>query len=110
MRGALRNAWDPLRRFSDVRWFVKERYIPMRRGKWSPAYKQTNTYQIEHYLIGKFGDLPLHKLHSFQIQIWLNGMAEEYPNRLFDLAIPTSTRSPQWPASRSSSRKIQEKT
>jgi hypothetical protein len=40
------------------RWFVKERYIPMRQGKWSPAYKKTNTYHLEHYLIAKFGDLP----------------------------------------------------
>lgn len=23
------------------RWFVKERYIPMRQGKWSPAYRKT---------------------------------------------------------------------
>jgi hypothetical protein len=60
------------------RWFVKERYIPMRQGKWSPAYKKTNTYQLEHYLIAKFGDLPLRKLDSFQIQIWLNGLAERY--------------------------------
>ncbi len=59
------------------RWFVKERYIPMRQGKWSPAYKQTNTDQIERYLISKFGDLPLRKLDSFQIQIWLNGLAEK---------------------------------
>ena len=41
------------------RWFVKERYIPMRQGKWSPAYRKTNTYQLEHYLISQFGDLPL---------------------------------------------------
>ena len=60
------------------RWFAKERYIPMRQGKWSPAYKQTNTDQIERYLISKFGDFPLRKLDSFQIQIWLNGLAEEY--------------------------------
>jgi hypothetical protein len=60
------------------RWFAKERYIPMRQGKWSPAYKQTNTDQIERYLISKFGDFPLRKLDSFQIQIWLNGLAEGY--------------------------------
>jgi integrase len=59
------------------RWFVKERYIPMRQGKWSPAYRKTNTYQLEHYLVSKFGDLPLRKLDAFQIQIWLNGMAEK---------------------------------
>jgi hypothetical protein len=50
-------------------WFVKERYIPMQQGKWSPAYKETNTYQIEHYLIEKFCTRPLGKLDSIQIQI-----------------------------------------
>jgi hypothetical protein len=57
------------------RWFVKERYIPMRQGKWSPAYRKTNTYQLEHYLIAKLSDLPLRKLDSFQIQIRINGLA-----------------------------------
>jgi hypothetical protein len=59
------------------RWFVKERCIPMRQGKWSPAYRKTNTYHLEHYLIGRFGDLPLSKLDAFQIQIWLNGLVEK---------------------------------
>jgi len=59
------------------RWFVKERYIPMRRGSWSPAYKKTNTYNLEHYLIGYFGDLPLRNLSTFEIQVWLNKLVEE---------------------------------
>ena len=59
------------------RWFVHERYIPMRQGKWSPAYRKTNTYHIEHYMIGQFGDLPLRKLDTFGIQVWLNGMADK---------------------------------
>jgi integrase len=58
-------------------WFVRERYIPMRQGKWSPAYRKTNTYQIEHYLLSQFGDLPLRNLDTFGIQIWLNGLAEK---------------------------------
>ena len=59
------------------RWFVKERYIPMRRGSWSPTYKKTNTYNLEHYLIGHFGDLPLRNLSTFEIQVWLNKLVEE---------------------------------
>jgi integrase len=58
-------------------WFVKQRYIPMRQGKWSPAYRKTNTYQLEHYLTSQFGDIPLRKLETFGIQIWLNGMADK---------------------------------
>ena len=59
------------------RWFVEERYIPMRQGKWSPAYRKTNTYQLKHYLISQFGDLPLRALNTFGLQVWLNGMAEK---------------------------------
>src|SRR5580658_2576236 len=59
------------------RWFVEERYIPMRQGKWSPAYRETNTYQLKHYLISQFGDQPLKALNTFGIQVWLNGMAEK---------------------------------
>jgi hypothetical protein len=43
--------------FLTFRWFVQQRYIPMRQGSWSPAYKKTNTYQLDHYLISAFGDL-----------------------------------------------------
>jgi integrase len=57
------------------RWFVKQRYIPMREGGWSPAYKKSNTYELEHYLISHFGDLPLRQLDTFGIQIWLNQLA-----------------------------------
>jgi integrase len=59
------------------RWFVEERYIPMRHGGWSPAYRQTNTYQLKHYLVSHFGDEPLRTLSTFAIQMWLNGMAEK---------------------------------
>ncbi len=59
------------------RWFVQQRYVPMRQGSWSPAYKKTNTYQLDHYLVSAFGDLPLSRLDTFEIQIWLNGLAEK---------------------------------
>jgi integrase len=59
------------------RWFVQQRYVPMRQGSWSPAYKKTNTYQLDHYLVSAFGDFPLSRLDAFEIQIWLNGLAEK---------------------------------
>ena len=55
------------------RWFVEERYIPMRQGKWSPAYRETNTYQLKHYLISQFGDQPLKALNT-----WDSGLVERY--------------------------------
>ena len=56
-------------------WFVKQRYIPMREGDWSPAYKKSNPYELEHYLTSHFGNLPLRNLDAFEIQIWLNQLA-----------------------------------
>ena len=59
-------------------WFTSQRYVPMRQGKWSPAYKHTNSYAIEHYLISYFGELPLSTIDSFAIQTYLNRLAEKY--------------------------------
>lgn len=56
--------------------FVKEYYIPLKRGKWSPAYKKTNIYHIEHYLLTRFGEVMLGELSTFDIQTWLNDLAE----------------------------------
>jgi integrase len=60
------------------RWFVEERYIPMRQGAWSPAYRKINTYEIKHYLVEHFGRIPLGQLGTFEIQVWLNKLAGEY--------------------------------
>ena len=60
------------------RWFVEERYIPMRQGAWSPAYRKINTYEIKHYLMDRFGRIPLGQLGTFEIQVWLNKLAGEY--------------------------------
>src|ERR1035438_10212441 len=49
----------------------------MREGAWSPAYKKSNTYELEHYLSSHFGSLPLRNLDAFEIQIWLNQLAKK---------------------------------
>lgn len=59
-------------------WFTKQRYVPMRQGKWSPAYRRTNSYAIVHYLISRFGDFPLGDLNAFDLQVYLNQLAEKY--------------------------------
>ncbi len=61
-----------------VRWFVEERYLPMRQGAWSPAYRTTNSYEIRHYIVEHFGRIPLGKLGTFEIQVWLNELATRY--------------------------------
>lgn len=47
------------------RWFVEERYLPMREGTWSPAYRKINTFEIKHYLVEHFGRIPLNQLGTF---------------------------------------------
>lgn len=59
-------------------WFVRQRFVPMREGRWSPAYQQTNRYALEHYLVSRFGDLPLRELSAFDMQVYLNQLAEVY--------------------------------
>ena len=60
------------------RWFVGERYLPMRQGAWSPAYRRINSYEINHYLVEHFGRIPLGQLGTFEIQVWLNKLATMY--------------------------------
>ena len=59
-------------------WFVEERYLPMRQGAWSPAYRKINSYEIKHYLVEHFGRIPLGQLGTFEIQVWLNKLATRY--------------------------------
>jgi integrase len=59
-------------------WFARERYVPMREGNWSPAYRETNGYAIEHYLILRFGNTPLREMNTFEMQVYLNRLAERY--------------------------------
>jgi integrase len=60
------------------RWFVEERYLPMREGTWSPAYRKINTFEIKHYLVVHFGRIPLCQIGTFEIQVWLNNLATQY--------------------------------
>lgn len=48
-------------------WFVEERYLAMRQGSWSPAYRKINTYEINHYLVEPFGRIPLAQVGTFEI-------------------------------------------
>jgi integrase len=59
-------------------WFVTEKYLPMRRGRWRPATRQKTEFEINKYLVEKFKDVPLRKLGLFELQILLNGLAENY--------------------------------
>jgi hypothetical protein len=48
------------------------------RGKWSPAYRKINTYEIKHYLVGTLGDSVEPSWARLRIQVWLNNLATKY--------------------------------
>jgi integrase len=59
-------------------WFVENRYVPMREGRWRPATKQTTEYEIKRYLTSTIGTRPLRTLNTFELQVLLNKLAQEY--------------------------------
>jgi len=61
-----------------VGWFVAERYLPMRRGRWRVATQKNTEYGIKRYLLSTLRDLPLRKAGTFELQILLNRLAKGY--------------------------------
>jgi integrase len=59
-------------------WFVTEKYIPMRRGRWRPATQQKTEFEIYKYLVENFKRVPLRELGLFELQVHLNKLAESY--------------------------------
>lgn len=59
-------------------WFVKEKYLPMRRGRWCPATRSKTEFEIEKYLVEKFRGVPLQEMGLFELQMVLNDLAEQF--------------------------------
>jgi hypothetical protein len=43
-------------------WFVKERYLPMRRGQWRRATRDKTEFEINKYLVEEFKTVPFARL------------------------------------------------
>jgi integrase len=59
-------------------WFVKQKYIPMRRGRWRPATQQKTEFEIGKYLVENFKSVPIREIGLFELQVHLNKLAEIY--------------------------------
>jgi integrase len=59
-------------------WFVSERYIPMRGGRWRPATKQKTEFEIDKYLVLNFKSVPIREVGLFELQVHLNKLAGRY--------------------------------
>src|SRR3981081_3897019 len=59
-------------------WFVREKYLPIRRGRWRPATREKTEYEIKKYLVEKFKNVALRNIGLFELQIQLNDLASKY--------------------------------
>jgi hypothetical protein len=64
---------DPATTFG---WFIENRFVPMKSGGWRKPTKQTNDYDINHYLIPPFGTKALGAISEYDLQVFLNGLAD----------------------------------
>jgi integrase len=62
-------------------WFVENRYLPMREGRWHQATKDT-TYEIKRYLVEYFGDRALEEVTQFEVQVHLNKLAKDFSDSI----------------------------
>jgi integrase len=63
-------------------WFVKEKYLPLRRGKWSPATKKNTEFEINRYLVEKLKGTALRHIGLFELQTLLNNLAEKFSDSI----------------------------
>jgi integrase len=59
-------------------WFVREKYLPIRKGRWRPATKEKTEFEINRYLVKKCESVPLRTIGLFELQKLLNDLAEKY--------------------------------
>ncbi len=50
----------------------------MRRGQWRPATRQKTEFEISKYLVQRIKNEPLRQLGTFELQMRLNDLAQNY--------------------------------
>ncbi len=64
-----------------LEWFIEFRWQPLREGSWRESTKKTNE-EILSYIVAKFGRVPLERVESVALQVWLNAIAKGYSGSL----------------------------
>jgi hypothetical protein len=59
-------------------WFVTEKYLPLRRGRWRRATRDKTEFEISKYLVKEFDNIPLRTIGLFELQKLLNDLAQKY--------------------------------
>jgi len=63
-------------------WFVEQKYLPIRRGRWVRATRDKTGFEIKKYLVENYRDVPLGEIGLFEMQTWLNELAEKYSDSI----------------------------
>jgi hypothetical protein len=63
---------DPATTFG---WFIENRFVPTRSGGWGEATKNTNIYDLKHYIVPVFGSRALGSITEDDLQMFLNRLA-----------------------------------
>jgi integrase len=58
--------------------FIEEVFIPVKKGVWRSATKRCSRYNIEVYLLRKFGNRPIASITYVELQIYFNELGEKY--------------------------------
>ena len=65
---------------TSFKWFVENRYIPMRRAMWGPVTRPKAEHEIRKYIISHFPSQTLGEITDFHLQMFLNRLAEKFSN------------------------------
>jgi integrase len=57
-----------------LEWFVRERFLPMKKAGWATSTRETNLYIIEQHILPALGAVPLGRLDKFKGQTFLNDL------------------------------------
>jgi len=67
-------------------WFWEHRFLPVRQGKWSRSQIDVVNFVGNNHLLPRFGDTRLADFNKFDIQLFLNELADKYSKSLVDKA------------------------
>lgn len=60
-----------------LRWFVEQRFLPLKMARWEPSTRETNLGLFKNQILPALGDEPIGKLDKFKCQMFLNKLAED---------------------------------
>jgi hypothetical protein len=82
-------------------WFTKEKYLPTRRARWSPATRDKTEFEIKKYLVEEFKGVRLREIGLFELQMVLNRQLGTCTRRKYRPALlrrSTHEREQFWPS------------